>query len=122
MEDDWNKRVKITFPDGRERSIPLPSWNDELAERVEAAGGRVELPQDPPPPKVSDFFLVSPQGEDDDEETPEGIKELLLDIEEDDLTEKERGFLATVKEWRGPLTPRQLLWATNIVRKHRRRR
>lgn len=123
MSDDWNRFVRVIRSDGSERTMPLAAWNDELAERVLMAGGKFVLPEDPkdkPPPKIQNY-LVSSQGQ-EDEETPEGVKELLLDIDEDKLNDKERGFLETVKDWHGPLTVRQLAWATSIVRKYRNRR
>lgn len=126
--DQWSNFVTISFPDGRERKLPLAQWNDEMQSRIEDAGGTFVLPEDPadkPPPKISEYLrpktIESPQGR-EDEESPEGIKELLLDIDESLLSEWEHGFLETVKDWYGPLTIKQIDAATKIVRKYRRRR
>lgn len=125
---DWHRHVKISFPpsdahpEGRERTVPLAQWNDGLRERVEAAGGTFELPPDPKaPPGAKKYFkkIISRQGEED--ETDEGRRELLLEIDLDKLEPHERQFIESVTTTNRPMSPKQVGWAMALIRRHGKR-
>jgi len=118
---DWDRYVIVTRADGTTSTVPLATWNQELAQRVLDAGGSYTLPEEAAVDKTRPVFVMkSIQDHDEDDgisdlEIVEGLRELLVG---GDLQPKERSLLRSLEtrlEYGNAFTVSQKGWAMGIL-------